>query len=156
MVQLEETGTVMRSWHPPAWGNRGVLAAVAVTVTLAVQACMPASASTHVTSRYFGMHAPQLAGAFPHAPVGAVNLTTNGVYWPQLEPSAGHFDFRRLQLLVEQAHAHRARPLLVLGFTPRFHSTTPHHGNVAATAPEMPAWRRYVRHVVGRFGARLD
>lgn len=138
------------------WAGRGGLAASVVALALTVQACGPAEASTHVTSRYFGMHDPGLASAFPKVPVGAFNLTTDGVYWPEIETANGHFDWSRLDALVAQAHAHGAQPLLVLGQTPAFHSTKPHDPVVAATVPTMTAWRAYVRHVVGRYRARID
>src|SRR6478609_3719738 len=80
---------------------------------------------TSVTPEFFGMHAPLLATEFPDAPAGAVNLTTNRVYWPSLETSPGVFDLSRLDAIVTQAHDHGATPLLVLGQTPSFHSTSP-------------------------------
>ena len=149
----------MKSWRVSgARVGRAGLGVGALVLALAAQACGPASASTHVTSRYFGMHAPSISatGGFPDAPVGAVNLTTNGVYWPDIEPSDGNFQWTRLDGLVDQAHAHGAQPLLVLGLTPRFASTTPRHEVVAATVPKMTAWKDYVRHVVNKYGTRID
>ena len=122
---------------------------------LTVQACTPASASS-IGNRFFGMHAPSLLTAFPKAKVGAVNLTTNGVYWPSIETSSGTFDFTRVDALVAAARANGAKPLLVLGQTPKFHSTRPNAANVAATVPYMKPWRAYVRKVVNRYGAKLD
>lgn len=119
-------------------------------------AAVPAKATAKTTSRFFGMHAPQLATAFPKAKVGAVNLTTNGVYWGDLETAPGTWDFAHLDALVGQARRHGARPLLVLGQTPAFHSTSPASPQVWATVPEMAAWRAYVQKVVDRYGTRLD
>src|SRR5262245_55012770 len=101
-----------------------------------------------VTDRFFGMHAPSLPSAFPTATVGALNLTTNGVYWPQLQSAPGVFDFTRLDAVVNAARAHNAQPLLVLGQTPGFASTTPHAANVPASVPTMAAWKAYVTKVV--------
>ena len=144
---------------PRAWVARGLLAA-AVALTLAVQTGGSASASMRVTSRYFGMHVPSLATAFPLAPVGSVNLTTDGVYWPQLETSPGVFDFGRLDGLVSQAHLNHAQPLLVLGRTPWFHSSTPSATattpNVAASVPDLAAWQAYVQAVVDQYGSGID
>jgi hypothetical protein len=92
------------------------------------------------------MHAPQLATAFPRARVGAVNLTTNGVYWPDLETSDGVWDFTRLDAMVAQARENAATPLIVLGQTPSFHSTsldTPSKASV----PDMTSWNTYVKTV---------
>lgn len=112
---------------------------------------------TSVTSRFFGMHAV-LGTRFPEAPVGAVNLTTNGVYWPSIETSPGHFDFTRLDAIVTQAEEQHAKPLLVLGQTPSFHSTTPGltPGEAKPSVPVMKAWKTYVRTVASEYGTRID
>jgi hypothetical protein len=130
---------------------------VVLALALTVQACGPANATSGpVGNRFFGMHAPALATAFPRAPVGAVNLTTNGVYWPQLEPTPGSYDFSRLDPLVDRAHANSAQPLLILGQTPTFHSTTPGAANVLASVPTMDAWKAYVSAVAARYRTRVD
>lgn len=115
---------------------------------------------TTVTSRFFGMHAPLLGTLFPQAPVGAVDLTTNNVYWPQLETSNGVWDFTRLDQMVAQAREHGAPPLLVLGVTPGFHSTTPDATYVASSVPDMVAWKAYVTqvatHLATQFPGPMD
>lgn len=111
-----------------------------------VRAITPARAP-RVGTRFFGMHAPHLGERFPDAPVGAVDLTTNGVYWPALEPSPGVWAFDRLDGILAQARAHGATPLLVLGGSPAFHSAslaTPAWPSV----PRMRAWKAYVTDVV--------
>ena len=134
--------------------HRGRVASVvgAVLAAFALQACQagPAAASGVVNTRFFGIHAPGLPDAFPRTPRGAVDLTTNGVYWPQLEPSRGVFDFSHLRQVVDQAHAHGAQPLLVLGQTPPWLRAR------TASVPSMTAWKDYVRHVVRHFKTRLD
>jgi polysaccharide biosynthesis protein PslG len=152
-------GTVMTMWRgASARIGRGMAAVGVLVLTLVAQACGPASARPHVTSTYFGMHAPTYDTAWPDRAVGAVNLTTNGVYWPQLQTTAGSagFDFSRLNSLVRQAHAHHAQPLLVLGQTPTFASTAPDDEHVLSTVPRMNAWRAYVAAVVARYKTRLD
>jgi hypothetical protein len=144
-------------WHAPgARVVRGTLTAGVLALALAVQACGPASASTKATARYFGMHAPNLATDLPRAKVGAVNLTTNHVYWPDLQPTARRFDFTQLDTLVRQARARGAKPLLVLGQTPSFASPKPHAANVLATVPKMALWKRYVARVAGRYKSTID
>ncbi len=156
----------MRIWCLPR--GRAHLGAVAAAVlALTLQACGSTGPVTRgpvtrgpvtsgVTSSYFGMHAPSLVSTFPQAPVGAVNLTTNGVYWRDVEPTDGRFDFSLLTTLVDQAHAHGAQPLLILGLTPAFASTKPGASNVAATMPRLDQWRDYVHAVVTRYGTRVD
>jgi polysaccharide biosynthesis protein PslG len=135
---------------------RMLLVGALVVVALLAQSCTPASAGIRANDRYFGLHAPSLGTAFPGARAGSVNLTVNGVYWPQLEPTKGHFDFSRLDALRTVARHGGAKPLLVLGQTPRYASTTPHAASVIASVPKLRLWKHYVRRVVGRYGASLD
>jgi hypothetical protein len=141
-----------------------------VGVALSVQACgqataggasapsgdRAAKAEGRIAKSFFGMHAQNLASAFPKTKAGAVDLTTNGVYWPDLETTAGHFDFTKLDSLVATVRSHGARPLLVLGETPAFHSTKPHADNVRATVPRSAAWKTYVKKVVNRYDTTID
>lgn len=154
----------------------GGLASVIVVLALAVQSggavagsasagdrrgttrAITAARGTSVTPEFFGMHAPLLGTQFPQAPVGSVDLTTNAVYWPQLETAPGVFDFARLDDMVAQAQGQGAKPLLVLGVTPSFHSTTPGlpPAQVQASVPDMAAWQAYVRAVVTHFSDDLE
>ena len=107
-----------------------------------------------MNSRFFGVHVPTLATAFPTDladTVGAVNLTANRVYWPDLQPAGDAApDFTRLDTLVENARAQGAKPLLVLGLTPSW------AGASSAAPPRMAAWQDYVRAVVTQYGAQID
>ena len=116
---------------------------------------------TTVTSSFFGLHAPLLGTHFPVVDPGVVDLTTNNVYWPQLETSPGDFDFGTLDPMVAQALANHAKPLLVLGVTPWFHSTTP--GLTAAdaaraqpTLPDLAAWKTYVTAVATHYSDTIE
>lgn len=155
-------------------GPRWISAAVALAVTLGLAVALGSTAvgsgsgvprgskaitparGTTVTSRFFGMHASTLLGSFPAVPAGAVDLMTNGVYWPDLETSPGTFDFTKLETLVAQAESHGARPLLILGQTPSFHPAPGTTYTGFASVPDGAAWKTYVQAVVDAFGARLD
>ncbi len=126
----------------------------------------PASASRHahagrharghrLPEHFFGMFAPLLPSAYPSAPMGAVNLATNGVYWPQIEVARGKFDFSRLDGLVREARSRHDTPLVVLGLTPNFYA----HAHAQSPQTQMPpvgAWKRYVKKVVERYGTRVE
>jgi hypothetical protein len=60
---------------------------------------------------------------------------------------------------VSTARAKGAKPLLVLGQTPRFHATHPgwvgSYGKGAPTMPKLSAWKRYVRTVAQRYGRTI-
>lgn len=142
----------MRALRSGATSRRIVMTIVAACLgAITLQACQPGSAAASgVSTRFFGIHAPGLSEAFPSTPRGAVDLTTNGVYWPQLEPANDQWSWTELDSLVDNAHAHGAQPLLVLGKTPDWNRAS------AAAAPSMTAWEDYVRHVVKRYGTRVD
>ena len=144
LALVVQTGGAVASTHAPA-DSRSPTRAIT------------AARGTSVTSTFFGMHAPLLGTAFPSAPVGTVDLTTNYVYWRDLETAPGVFDFTHLDTVLGQAHGQGARPLLVLGLTPSFHvaagSTAPATG---ASVPDLAAWKAYVSAVAARYGATLD
>jgi hypothetical protein len=82
------------------------------------------------------------------------------VSWRDLETSPGVFNFGPLDYLVATARAHGAKPMLVLGQTPRFHSSHPSwsgaYGKGAATMPNLGSWKRYVATVGARYGSTVD
>ncbi len=103
------------------------------------------------------MHVPSPIGAeFPDAPVAAVNLTTSQVYWNQVETAPGQYDFSRLDQIVSTSKDRGAQPMLVLGFTPAFHASSPESPTARATMPDPAAWRRWVTTVAERYGNRID
>ena len=61
---------IWRTWG--AQVGREVLAVAALVLTLVMQASGPATASTQVTSRYFGMHVPAADTAWPRGRIPAV------------------------------------------------------------------------------------
>ncbi len=103
---------------------------------------------TAVDRPFFGLHAPLLGTAFPNAPVGAVNLTSNNVYWPQLETAQDVWDWSRLDPMIAQAREHAVPPLIVLGETPSFHIAAGAEPHGVASVPDMDAWKAYVLQVV--------
>jgi hypothetical protein len=135
-------------------------AAVGLTVVLGAT-LLPAQAATakppRVAREFFGMHDGNPL-SWPDAPVGSVRLWDSGVSWREIEVRRGAFDFRRLDAIVDTARSRGARVLLVLGQTPRFHSTNPgrlgSYGKGAADMPRLGAWRAYVSKVVRRYDGR--
>jgi polysaccharide biosynthesis protein PslG len=82
------------------------------------------------------------------------------VSWRDLETSPGVFNFARLDSLVATARSHGAKPMLVLGQTPRFHASHPSwagaYGKGAATMPNLTAWKSYIATVAARYGSAVD
>ena len=136
------------------------LAVMVVAVGLATSV-LPATSASAATARipagFFGMtdHDPT---SWPAQPVGAVRLWDTGVTWRDIERSNGVFDFTRLDAQVASARSHNARVLLVLGQTPRFHTSRPNAASYiapgASSAPSLTAWKTYVAKVVRRYKGR--
>jgi polysaccharide biosynthesis protein PslG len=144
------------------------LAALGVSLVLAGSllpaATAEAAAPSPVTSRFFGasdrLPGGTTASGFPNGPVGALRLWDSGVSWRELETKPGVFSFAYLDSLVATARKHGAKPMLVLGQTPRFHASHPTwagaYGKGAATMPDLAAWKRYVATVAQRYGNAID
>ena len=132
-------------------------AAVGLGLTLLPATPAQAATSQRVGGSFFGMHDGD-PSSWPEAPVGSIRLWDSGVTWRQIEKANGVFDFSVLDAQVANARAHGARVLLVLGQTPRFHSTRPgkrgSYGLGAASMPTQTAWRNYVYKVVTRYKGR--
>jgi hypothetical protein len=144
------------------------VAALGISLVLA-GSLLPASnadavAPPRITSRFFGAsdHAPDgsKAAGFPRGPVGSLRLWDTQVSWRELETRPGVFRFAYLDSLVATAHEHGAKPLLVLGQTPRFYSSKPGvvgaYGGGAPTMPYLGAWKRYIATVAQRYGSAID
>jgi hypothetical protein len=134
--------------------------AAALALTAPLLSASPAQAATpRVTSTYFGMTDADPT-SWPSTPVGSMRLWDSGVTWRQIETAPGVFDFSKLDAQVAVSRANGARPLLVLGSTPRFHATKPGqsalYGSGSASMPKLWAWKRYVNKVVARYGAKVD
>ena len=68
--------------------------------------------------------------------------------WSEVEPERGRFDDRRYDALTLAAARRGLRVLPVLFLNPVWLTSEP-----TALPPDLPAWRRFVKHVVGRYGA---
>ena len=136
-----------------------VAAAIGIATALLPAAPAAAKAGAPIRAAYFGVHHCGLdsdgpAGC-PQTPVGSVRLWDNQVSWRHLEVAPGQFDWTRLDAQVAKARAAGASVLLVLGQTPRFHSSKPAaasaYGPGASAMPKSKAaWVRYVKAVAQR------
>lgn len=119
--------------------------------------CAPDRPSGSLAPTFWGMHVTTPVGDdFPDAPIGAINLTTSQAYWYQMETAPGSYDFSHLDDIVATASARHARPMLLLGLSPSFHTAHPESPTARSTMPDLGAWRSWVTAVVDRYGARLD
>jgi hypothetical protein len=130
--------------------------ALGLAITL-LPAESTSAAGRRVKGSFFGMtaHTPE---TWPSQKVGALRLWDSGVTWRQIELQRGVFDFSRLDAQITAARRHGARPLVVLGQTPRFHAKAPnatgYYGPGASSMPLLTPWRKYVAKVVRRYKGR--
>ncbi len=143
--------------------SRVVPVVATVTVAVALAGLLPAGPATAapvppIGASFFGVHHAGLhadgALGWPQATVGSVRLWDNGVAWRDLETSPGVFGWDRIDAEMLKARDHGASVLLVLGQTPRFHSTRPGapgaYGPGATAMPTKAAWVGYVKAVARR------
>lgn len=122
----------------------------------------PASASTFVDGRLFGLHVPGIAnGSVPTVPYGSIRLWDAGVSWGMVEQSRGAYWWAGLDRAIAAANAQNVEIVYVLGSTPRWAATHVWQGTYpnrgAASNPRnMADWRRWVTKVVTRYGASID
>lgn len=140
--------------------SRVPVLALALGLAISVLPAQPSTAAVQkVTPKFFGMTDVN-PETWPQAKVGAMRLWDSGVAWKQIETRPGVFDFTRLDAQVNAARANGARPLLVLGMTPKFHATRPgqtgYYGAGSVSMPALKPWRRYVAKVVRRYAGRMD
>ena len=132
-------------------------AAAGLALTLLPAAPAEAAAGQRVKASFFGMHDGDPT-SWPAAPVGNIRLWDSGVSWREIETADGVYDFTRLDAQIDTAKANGAKVLLVLGQTPRFHSTQPRklgsYGRGAASMPTRASWKHYVFAVVNRYRGR--
>ncbi len=134
--------------------------ALALGLSVTLLPAQPAQAAAQqIGGRFFGMTDGDPV-SWPKAKVGSMRLWDSGVTWREIERAPGVFDFARLDAQVRATRANGARALLVLGMTPRFHSTRPNspgvYGKGSTAMPRLEPWKRYVAKVVKRYGAQLD
>jgi polysaccharide biosynthesis protein PslG len=141
------------------WLTAVATASVVAAVAVHELATGGSGARPPVTAELFGVHQAGLSRpeprGWPRAPVGTVRLWDDRVAWRDLETAPGVFDWTRVDRQVGRARSHGASVLLVLGQTPRFHTSRPKApGFYGAGSTAMPArkadWQRYVRAVARR------
>src|SRR6187200_16844 len=118
-------GDHVQMTHCAVLSRRLLAVGAAVGIGLMLLPAAPAGAATsRIPGSFFGMHNGEHV-SYPTAPVGAVRLWDSGVSWRDIETAPGRYDFTPVDAQVNAARAHGATVLLVLGQTPRFHSTKP-------------------------------
>lgn len=115
-----------------------------------------------VPGTLFGMHIHRIATTTPWPSVtfGTWRLWDAYVAWPNLEPQKDQWDFKNLDLYMEDAKEHQVEILLPLGLSPQWVSSRPEEksaygpGNAAGPA-RLDAWRDYVRTIATRYKGRV-
>ena len=106
-----------------------------------------------------------LGSAWPPLKFGALRIWDDGVTWNKLQPSSGsRWDggaLARLDALVKMARDHHVKPMLVLGQTPAWASSSPSaQGSYGPGAPAPPRrlsdWTRYVSFLAKRYRGQIE
>jgi polysaccharide biosynthesis protein PslG len=112
--------------------------------------------------QYFGLHIHHAdkGTAWPNVPFGSWRLWDAFVDWPNLEPSAGKWDFSRLDRYVAMAAQHNVDILLPLANSPAWASARPNEPSAyqpgyASEPSNIEDWRNYVRTVGERYKGRI-
>jgi hypothetical protein len=82
------------------------------------------SCFAQVTQSYFGMTMTELE-VQPSAPIGGIRLWNTGTDWAHMNPSAGVYDFSRLDQWLTEAKATGVDVLYTFGRTPLWASSNP-------------------------------
>ncbi|MET0953165.1 MAG: hypothetical protein ABWX57_07745 [Aeromicrobium sp.] len=113
----------------------------------------PAVANDRIGPEFFGIDISiSPSTPWPAFSPGGVRVATA---WSSIERPDGTYNWSSLDSKVTIAEQHQARPLLVLEGTPRFHALGPAEPNYAS-APDLRAYKRFVRALVSRYRARVD
>ncbi len=123
-----------------------------------------------VTPEYFGIHFHRLVlrpgekaipTQWPAMSFGSLRLWDSVTRWADMAPSAGQWNFERLDTYVNAARQNQAKVLYTLGSTPRWASTRPDercpYGQGCAAEPvRMAHWEEYVRRVSRRYRGGIE
>ena len=131
----------------------------------AVRAGYGTPTGPEITRFMFGMHAPAhwesdagtnfegpvTEDSIPNVPVGAVRLWDTETAWADIEPEDGKFVFSKLRKQIELAQRLNARPLLVLGGTPKWAGGAGRN----AVPTSVADYKEYVRTVACYAGGSI-
>jgi hypothetical protein len=137
--------------------SRSVATALATALVLlagpTASATQPVARSPHhhrhvikvkVDPRLFGVHDAHLA-SLTRKGTGSLRLWDTGTKWADLEPTEGHWSWRRLDTIVKRAHANHTQVTLVLGLSPDYAAASP------TDSPDLKKYRTYLRTVMTRY-----
>jgi hypothetical protein len=125
-----------------------VICALAVlgVLALVVGTTAPTVASdVRVRHALFGVH-DRSGASYGTVHEGSVRLWDVGVRWDLVETTRGHYDWSRLDSLVEEAQAEHTQVTMVVAMTPAFYSSDP-------TKPprRIARYREFVRALMKRY-----
>lgn len=123
-----------------------------------------------VSPVYFGVHFHRLVvlpteravpTQWPRMSFGAVRLWDTVTRWGNITPSAGVWDFERMDTFVNAGVNNKAEVLYTLGSTPQWASARPNEKcpygfGCGAESVRIAHWEEYVRRVAQRYGDRIQ
>ena len=123
-----------------------------------------------VTPIYFGVHFHRIVvlptekaipTQWPQMSFGSMRLWDTVTRWGNIAPSAGIWDFERMDTFVNAGIRYKAQILYTLGSTPQWASARPNekcpYGSGCGAEPvRLAHWEEYVRRVAQRYGDRIQ
>lgn len=119
---------------------------------------------TPISDRLFGMHMHRVLpnATWPTVPFHGWRLhDVDGLFWHQVEPAQGQWDFTTFDAIVDLAQQHQVELLYVLGQTPAWAAAQPTAPSAygipgTSSAPAALAeWRAYVRTIATRYKGKI-
>lgn len=123
-----------------------------------------------VTPIYFGVHFHRIVvlptekaipTQWPRMSFGGMRLWDTVTRWGNITPSAGVWDFDRMDTFVNAGISNKADVLYTLGSTPQWASARPNEKcsyglGCGAESVRIAHWEEYVRRVAQRYGDRIQ
>lgn len=112
-------------------------------------------------ARYFGMHVHRPESTeWPHTAFGTWRLWDAGISWADMEPTAGRYDFSKLDRYLDLAARKKVDVVLPIALTPRWVSSRPAEASAygpgkAAPPSDMGSWERFTKKLVQHTRGRV-
>lgn len=134
------------------WARRRLSTCAIHATCLVAAVALPSTAAAKASVGFFGTTPQTSLSPHDYRQMGSLRLTMRvPVFWFQVEPRQGVYEFDQLDATVAAAAAARVRVLPFVYGTPAWLA------NEASVAPlgrhASRAWRRFVAHLVRRYGA---
>jgi len=138
-----------------------VVASIFYSLYLSHAAVQLTAPSQPIPATYFGMHFVAGSNPWPAIPIGSWRLWDTSTRWPDIEPSAGRWQFTGLDKDMGAAQQHGTDVLLTLGVTPQWASAHPdvksgwQQPGLTSEPRSLDDWHAFVKQVATRYKGQI-